>query len=179
MRDELAGLFEEEGAKYFTKDSWEVRNNYIDVILDRNIMNVQKFQSENFKHDLSDDKKVKAMELLEIQRQAMLMYTSCGWFFSEISGIETVQIMKYAARAMQLAAGFTKKDFESRFTEILSEAKSNIQEYGTGRDIFNNFVKPSIVTPKQIASLWAISSLYEDFEDEDFDDDFEDEDIEK
>ena len=153
-------------AKYFTKDSWEVRNNYIDVILDRNIMNVQKFQSENFKHDLSDDKKVKAMELLEIQRQAMLMYTSCGWFFSEISGIETVQIMKYAARAMQLAAGFTKKDFESRFTEILSEAKSNIQEYGTGRDIFNNFVKPSIVTPKQIASLWAISSLYEDFEDE-------------
>ncbi len=166
LRDELAGLFEEEGAKYFTKDCWEVRNNYIDVILDRNIMNVQKFQSENFKHDLSDDKKVKAMELLEIQRQAMLMYTSCGWFFSEISGIETVQIMKYAARAMQLAAGFTKKDFESRFTEILSEAKSNIQEYGTGRDIFNNFVKPSIVTPKQIASLWAISSLYEDFEDE-------------
>ncbi len=166
LRDELARLFEEEGPKYYNKDCWEVRNNYIEVILDRNIMNVVKFQNENFLADLSDDKKVKGMELLEIQRQAMLMYTSCGWFFSEISGIETVQIMKYAARAMQLAAGFTKKDYESRFTEILSEAKSNIAEYGTGRDIFNNFVKPSIVTPKQIASLWAISSLYEDFEDE-------------
>ena len=129
-------------------------------------MNVLKFQYANFLPNLSDAQKVKAMELLEIQRQAMLMYTSCGWFFSEISGIETVQIMKYAARAMQLAAGFTKKDFESKFTEILSEAKSNITEYGTGKDIFNNFVKPSIVTPKQIASLWAISSLYEDFEDE-------------
>ncbi len=166
LRDELVKLFEEQAPNYFNKDCWEVRNRYIDVILDRNIMNVLKFQNENFRQDLSDAQKVKGMELLEIQRQTMLMYTSCGWFFSEISGIETVQIMKYAARAMQLAARFTRKDFETRFTEILSEAKSNITEYGNGRDIFNNFVKPSIVTGKQIASLWAISSLYQDFEDE-------------
>ena len=166
LRDELAKLFEAEGPKYFNKNCWDVRNNYIDVILDRSSLSVNKFHKENFLPDLSDEDKVKAMELLEIQRQAQLMYTSCGWFFSEISGIETVQIMKYAARAMQLAAVFTKKDFETRFTEILSEAKSNITEYGTGRDIFNNFVKPSIVTTKQVASLWAISSLYQDFEDE-------------
>ena len=166
LRDELAKLFETEGPKYFNKNCWDVRNNYIDVILDRSSLSVNKFHKENFLPDLSDEDKVKAMELLEIQRQAQLMYTSCGWFFSEISGIETVQIMKYAARAMQLAAVFTKKDFETRFTEILSEAKSNITEYGTGRDIFNNFVKPSIVTTKQVASLWAISSLYQDFEDE-------------
>ncbi len=166
LRDELAKIFEAESAKYFNKDCWEVRNNYIEVILDRDLMNVLKFQNENFLPDLSDEKKVKAMELLEIQRQALLMYTSCGWFFSEISGIETVQIMKYAARAMQLAAGFTKKNLEEKFTEILSMARSNISEYGTGRDIFNNFVKPSIVTSKQVASLWAISSIYEDFEDE-------------
>ena len=166
LRDELAKLFETEGPKYFSKNCWDVRNNYIDVILDRSSLSVNKFHKENFLPDLSDEDKVKAMELLEIQRQAQLMYTSCGWFFSEISGIETVQIMKYAARAMQLAAVFTKKDFETRFTEILSEAKSNITEYGTGRDIFNNFVKPSIVTTKQVASLWAISSLYQDFEDE-------------
>ena len=162
LRDELAKLFETEGPKYFSKNCWDVRNNYIDVILDRSSLSVNKFHKENFLPDLSDEDKVKAMELLEIQRQAQLMYTSCGWFFSEISGIETVQIMKYAARAMQLAAVFTKKDFETRFTEILSEAKSNITEYGTGRDIFNNFVKPSIVTTKQVASLWAISSLYQD-----------------
>lgn len=106
------------------------------------------------------------MELLEIQRQAMLMYTSCGWFFSEISGIETVQIMKYAARAMQLAARFTSKNLEEKFLEILSQAKSNIPEFGTGKDIFERFVKPSIITVKQIATLWALSSLYQDFEDE-------------
>ena len=165
LRDELVVLFEQEGAKYFD-NVWDVRNNYINVILDRNEINVKKFQHDNFKPDLSDEQKVHAMELLEIQRQALLMYTSCGWFFSEISGIETVQIMKYAARAMQLASKFTTKNLEEKFLNILAEAKSNIPEHGTGKDIFERFVKPSIVTTKQIASLWALSSLYEDFEDE-------------
>ena len=166
LRDELVKIYETEGPKYYNKDVWEVRNNYISVILDRGSMSVEKFQQENFNPSLSDEDIVKAMELLEIQRQALLMYTSCGWFFSEISGIETVQIMKYAARAMQLASRFSKKDIETKFLEILAGAKSNIQEYGTGRDIFERFVKPSIITMKQIASLWAISSLYQDFEDE-------------
>ena len=165
LRDELIVVFENEGQKYFD-NVWNVRNKYINVILDRNEMNVKKFQQENFKPDLTDDDKVHAMELLEIQRQAMLMYTSCGWFFSEISGIETVQIMKYAARAMQLAARFTSKNLEEKFLVILSQAKSNIPEFGTGKDIFERFVKPSIITVKQIATLWALSSLYQDFEDE-------------
>lgn len=165
LRDELIVVFENEGQKYFD-NVWNVRNKYINVILDRNEMNVKKFQQENFKPDLTDDDKVRAMELLEIQRQAMLMYTSCGWFFSEISGIETVQIMKYAARAMQLASRFTSKNLEEKFLEILSQAKSNIPEFGTGKDIFERFVKPSIITVKQIATLWALSSLYQDFEDE-------------
>lgn len=165
LRDELIVVFENEGQKYFD-NVWNARNKYINVILDRNEMNVKKFQQENFKPDLTDDDKVHAMELLEIQRQAMLMYTSCGWFFSEISGIETVQIMKYAARAMQLASRFTSKNLEEKFLEILSQAKSNIPEFGTGKDIFERFVKPSIITVKQIATLWALSSLYQDFEDE-------------
>jgi alpha-amylase/alpha-mannosidase (GH57 family) len=166
LRDELIEIFEKEGAKYFIQDVWNVRNDYIDVILDRNEMNVKKFQHAHFVPDLSDEDKVKAMELLEIQRQTLLMYTSCGWFFSEISGIETVQIMKYAARAMQLATKFSDKNLEEKFLEILSEAKSNIPEHGTGKDIFERFVRPSVVTSKQIASLWALSSLYQDFEDE-------------
>ena len=166
LRDELVNIYEEHGKKYFNNDVWEVRNKYVDVILDRGDMNVRKFQQENFLPNLSDEDKVRAMELLEIQRQSMLMYTSCGWFFSEISGIETVQIMKYAARAMQLAAKFTDKNIEEHFLNILAEAKSNIPEHGTGKDIFERFVKPSIVAAKQIASLWALSSLYQDFEDE-------------
>lgn len=166
LRDELVKIFEAEGPKYFTDDVWQVRNRYIDVIFDRNELNVKAFQNANFKPELSDNERVKAMELLEIQRQTMLMYTSCGWFFSEISGIETVQIMKYAARAIQLAARFTDKNFEDNFKNILAEAKSNLNEYGTGKDIYERFVKPSVITVKQIAALWALTSLYQDFEDE-------------
>lgn len=165
LRDELVTIFEKE-CKNYLKDCWDTRNKYIDVILDRSELTIKKFQKENFLPDLSEEQRVKALELLEMQRQAMLMYTSCGWFFSEISGIEATQILKYAARAMQLAVNFSKKDLEKRFLEILSEAKSNFAEFGNGKDIFEKFVKPSIVTSKQIASLWAVSSLYRDFDDE-------------
>ena len=166
LRDELSVIFEEEGKKYFKYDCWEVRNKYIDVILNRAERVVKKFQNENFISGLNETEKVRAMELLEIQRQAMLMYTSCGWFFSEISGIETTQIMKYAARAMQLAANFTNKNLETKFLEILDNAQSNFKEYGSGKDIYERFVKPSVVTSRQIAALWAITSLYKDFDDE-------------
>ena len=165
LRDELVKIFEKEGKKYF-QNVWDARNNYISVILDRSRISVENFQKENFLPDLTYEDKVKAMELLEIQRQTLLMYTSCGWFFSEISGIETVQIMKYAARAMQLATGFSNNNFEEKFLEILSEAKSNLPEHGSGRDVFEKFVRPSIVSMRQIACLWAISSMYQDFEDE-------------
>ena len=165
LRDEMTVLYHKQGKKFF-KDPQEARENYISVIMDRSDISVKNYQEEYFLEDLTDEQKVKAMELLEIQRQAMLMYTSCGWFFSEISGIETVQIMKYAARVMQLAKSFMKKDLETPFLEILNEAKSNIPEFGTGKDVYEKFVKPSIVTSKQIVSLWAISSLYTDIEDE-------------
>ena len=165
LRDEMTTLYHKQGKKFF-KNPQETRDNYISVIMDRSDISVKNFQDEYFLDDLTDELKVKAMELLEIQRQAMLMYTSCGWFFSEISGIETVQIMKYAARVMQLAKSFMKKDLETPFLEILNEAKSNIPEFGTGKDVYEKFVKPSIVTSKQIVSLWAISSLYTDIEDE-------------
>lgn len=163
LRDELVKIFEKEGQKYFG-DVWTVRNNYIQVILDRSRLSVEKFQKDNFKPNLTDDDKVRAMELLEIQRQTMLMYTSCGWFFSEISGIEPVQILKYAARAMQLATKFCNKNIEKNFLDKLSEAKSNIPEQGNGKDIYERYVRPSIVTMKQMACLWAISSIYQDFE---------------
>lgn len=166
LRDKLAILFEEEGKKYFTVDPWEVRNSYINVILDRNDLNARHFLKKVTRQGLTEEEQVSAMKLLEIQRHTLLMYTSCGWFFADISGIETTQIMKYAARAMQLAAHFTDYDYEKEFVEILSQAESNIKELGTGKDIYNKFVKPAVVSVRQIVSLWAISSLYEDFGDE-------------
>ena len=165
LRDETVAIYNKNAKKYFSNPE-DARNNYINVILDRSSINVKNFQEEYFLKDLEEEQKVMAMELLEIQREAMLMYTSCGWFFSEISGIETVQIMKYAARVMQLAKSFTKKDLETPFLEILKDAKSNIPEFGNGKEIYEKFVRPSIVTTKQLVCLWAISSLYQEIDDE-------------
>lgn len=165
LRDQLAEIYEKHAGKFF-KDPWGARNKYIDVILDRNESSIERFFKCQAVKTLSHAEKVEAIKLLEMQRQAMLMYTSCGWFFSELSGIETVQIMKYAARAMQIAEEFSERDIEEKFLFILSQAISNIPGYGTGRDIYLKWVKPSIVSIKQVVSHWAISSLYEDYEDE-------------
>lgn len=159
LRDKLVDLTQKEGEKYF-HDVWQARNNYINVILDRS--HIGEFLKENTKN-LSEKEEIKALKLMEIQRQAMLMYTSCGWFFNEISGIETVQIMKYAARAMQLAKDFSDENLEEEFLEILKEAKSNIPGYGNGKDIWDNYVKPAVVDFKQIASVWGVTSIYRDY----------------
>lgn len=163
LRDELIKIFEENAQEYF-KDVWKARNEYIDVVLDRCKTSISKFIDSNQKYKLEKPEIVKALKLMEIQRHSMLMYTSCGWFFSEISGIETTQIMKYAARAMQLAKSFTSKDLESDFLQILSKAKSNILGYGNGKNVYEMFVKPSIVSIKQLAALWAISSMHNSYE---------------
>lgn len=159
LRDELIKLCSAEGAKYY-KDFWDARNKYIDVILDRSEENVNKFLKENCISSFKMKDKTNALKLMEIQRFCMLMYTSCGWFFAEISGIETVQIMKYAARAIQLAGAFTKTNYEEKFTNILAKAKSNIEEYDNGKKIYEKFVKPSVVCIEHIVCHWAISSLY-------------------
>ena len=164
IRDEMIKIFEENASIYF-KDAWAARNDYIDVILDRCKTKISAFFEKHQNYKLEKQDIVKALKLMEMQRQAMLMYTSCGWFFSEISGIETTQIMKYAARAMQLAKTFSQKDLESDFVKILSKAQSNIHGFGTGKDVYERFVKPSVVSIKQIGALWAISSMHSDFED--------------
>ena len=102
LRDTLSPHFEQHASQYLN-DPWDARNNYIDVILDRSKENIDAFLPEHSKKQLTVEEKRRVMKLLEMQRHAMLMYTSCGWFFDEISGIETVQVMMYAARAMQLA----------------------------------------------------------------------------
>jgi hypothetical protein len=77
-----------------------------------------------------------ALKLLEMQKFSMLMFTSCGWFFSDISGIETIQILEYAARAIELAKEVSGVDLEAEFLERLSEAKSNLNKYADGKDLY-------------------------------------------
>ncbi len=163
LRDELIKLCSIQGTKYYN-DFWEARNNYIDVILDRSPKSYEEFFKHNAKKQLSATEKVKAIKLMEIQRFTQLMYTSCGWFFADISGIETVQILKYAYRALELASEFAKANYEKTFLSILQKAKSNIIEFGNGKDIYNKWVKPSAVGFDKITAQWAIESSFKEDE---------------
>ena len=85
------------------------------------------------------------LKLLELQRHSMLMYTSCGWFFNDISGIETEQILLYAGKAIQLAEELSGTALEAPFLKLLELAKSNIPEKGNGALIYNNVIKEATI----------------------------------
>jgi len=162
LRDELA-LFYEQQAAPLLKDAWGTRDEYIQVVLNRAEENALAFLGNHANHALSEEEQVAALKLLEMQRHAMLMYTSCGWFFDELSGLETVQVMQYAGRAIRLAQELGAKCIESGFTERLAAAKSNLPEHTDGRQIYEKWVKPAFVSTDQLAGHYAISSLFEPF----------------
>src|SRR5208283_437642 len=105
--------------------------------------------------------KIRALSLLEMQRHAMLMYTSCGWFFDELSGIETVQVIMYAGRALQLAQRLIPDHYEESFRELLQSAKSNLPEYGDGAQVFDRWVKPAQVDLLAVTAHYAIASMFQ------------------
>lgn len=158
LRDTLADIFEQEGRKLF-KDPWQARNEYINVILKRNDETVKKFIKSNAVVDVDINK---ALRLMELQRHAMLMYTSCGWFFDEISGIETVQVMQYACRAIQLSRQLTEQDLEGEFLAKLEAAPSNLPQYGTGATVYRKLVLPSKTNLSRVGMHYAVSSIFED-----------------
>lgn len=165
LRDELAGKYETVAAE-FLKDPWAARDEYIRVILDRSPENIRSFFEQHRTRELDHEDTVRVLKLLELQRHAMLMYTSCGWFFDELSGIETVQVIQYAGRAVQLARDVLGDDIEERFLENLGKAKSNIARHGDGRRIYDKFVRPAVVDLPRVVAHYAVSSLFEEYEQE-------------
>ncbi len=164
LRDETSTLFENKGKEIFG-DPWKARNNYIDVLLDRTDSTLERFIELNTSEMETEDVPV-AMVLMELQRHSMLMYTSCGWFFDDISGIEAVQILRYAGRVVQLAKNISTKDLEGEFLERLSGGASNVASKGTGADIYTKSVKPHVVSFNKVCAHFAISSLFEDYPEE-------------
>jgi alpha-amylase/alpha-mannosidase (GH57 family) len=161
LRDKLAPKFEET-ADHFLKDPWAARDDYIELVLNRSPENVREFLSRHATREPDESERITILKLLELQRQAMLMYTSCGWYFDELSGIETVQAIQYAGRAVQLA-GELFGGIEPQFLERLEMAKSNIPMHGDGRRIYDKFVRPAMVDLTRVAAHFAIGSLFEDY----------------
>jgi alpha-amylase/alpha-mannosidase (GH57 family) len=160
LRDTLAPRFEQDAQQYLT-DPWAARNGYIDVLMDRSKENIDAFLDRHAKKPLTDDEKRRVIKLLEMQRHTLLMYTSCGWFFDEISGIETVQVMMYAARAIQLAREIFNLDLEGQYKDILQKAPSNIPAFENGAKIYSIFIEPAIVDFAKISAQNTIMTLFD------------------
>jgi alpha-amylase/alpha-mannosidase (GH57 family) len=178
LRDDLTPRFEQKAATLL-KDPWLARNDYVDVVLERTPENQERFFEKHARASStpainppgveallgpnSAEDKVTILKLMELQRHAMLMYTSCGWFFDELSGIETVQVIMYAARAVQLAQELFGDHIEENFLEKLALARGNIAEHGTGADIYRNWVKPAAIDLLKVGAHYVISSLFDPY----------------
>jgi len=147
-------------------DLWSARDAYIDIVLDRSPGSVARFFDRQAKRPITAEERMILLELLEMERHAQLMYTSCGWFFDEISGIETLQVIAYAGRVLQLAGklfGPAGAALEDRFLEILSHAKSNLPEMGDGAKIYRRFVTGLRIGLEQVGAHYAISSIFRNY----------------
>ncbi|MHB1699966.1 MAG: DUF3536 domain-containing protein [Acidobacteriaceae bacterium] len=168
LRDTTTPLAEKMAEGLF-KNLWAARDAYIKVILDRSTTSQDAFFAAHATHVLSAEERIAALKLMELERQAQLMYTSCGWFFDEVSGIETVQIIAYAARLIQLAAelfGPAGQVLEAEFVGRLAAAKSNLATIGDGAAVYEKYVKPMRIGLEQVGAHYAISSIFRSYPDE-------------
>ena len=162
LRDAMEAAFEKKAISLL-KDPWKARNDYIDILLDRSPENIESFLTRHALHLLDNAEKITVRKLLELQRHAMLMYTSCGWFFDELTGIETLQNLFYAARVLQLIKEIFGYNLEPRFLPLLAQAASNLPEWGDGRSIYDKAIKPSVINLEKVGAHYAMSSLFNDY----------------
>jgi len=162
LRDRLASGFERTAATVL-RDPWAARDEYVELILDRSPEKVRHLLDRHAMGEPGAEERVTLWKLLELQRHAMLMFTSCGWFFDDLSGIETVQVLQYAGRAMQLAREVLDDDPEPEFLERLAAARSNLPTEGDGRQIYERRVKPAMVDLAEVAAHYAVSRLFEEY----------------
>jgi alpha-amylase/alpha-mannosidase (GH57 family) len=158
LRDELNKVYDQEATSMF-KDPWKARDEYINIILKRDDETIRKFMRD---HCTKMVEQSKVLRLMEIQRNALLMYTSCGWFFDEISGIETIQILQYACRAIQLLEQITGATLEEEFIRMLELAPSNVVAYENGANVYKRFVVPSKTNLQRVGMHYAVASLFEE-----------------
>lgn len=137
LRDRAHAVIEEQARGIF-EDPWRARDSYIEVLLHEGSAEAREafFAAElvagargkgGDKAEQQEARK-KALWLMELGRSAMLMYTSCGWFFDDISGIETVQVMRYAARALEMLELLTGEDLEDEMVQRLGKAEGNYRD---------------------------------------------------
>jgi alpha-amylase/alpha-mannosidase (GH57 family) len=158
LKEQVDHLFATRGRECFP-DPWAARDAYVGVVLDRSDASLDAFLRTQGHPDLDETQVRDALRLLEMERDAMSMFTSCGWFFDEISGLEATQCLHYAARAIQLARNF-HRDFEDGFLRVLEQAPSNLPRFRDGRGVWDALIRPAVVDLERILAHHAISLIY-------------------
>ena len=161
LRDETAHIFEDHAAPLL-KHPWTARDHYIDVIQDRSPAAVQAFLQQEAKGPITLQDSIKILKLMEMQRFAQLIYTSCAWFFDEVSGIETIQNLQYAVRTIQLAEDISGKFLEEQFKALLKQAPSNVMT--SGLEVYEVYARPAQVDMLRVSAHFAIVSLFQEAE---------------
>ncbi|MGH7320431.1 MAG: DUF3536 domain-containing protein, partial [Candidatus Rokuibacteriota bacterium] len=165
LRDAVDPLYEARGGTLL-KDPWAARDAYVDVLLDRSPASVEAFLERHALRPLDASDRVQALRCLELQRHRLLMYTSCGWFFDEISGIETVQVLRYAARVLQLARMLGgDPGLATELVRRLAAAPSNIPELRDGAGVWRRHVAPSVTDLARVVAHYAIAGPSEGYGD--------------
>ena len=154
LRDTANEVFERRAGAVL-HDPWAARDAYVDVLL--GATSVDEFVVAHCTGDRDDE--VEALTLLECQRHSLLMYTSCGWFFNDLAGIETLQIMRYAARCLDLLDELGEDAPTERLLDVLAEAESNQVGEGDGRDLWQRHVEPARADAGRVASHLALIEL--------------------
>jgi hypothetical protein len=160
LRDHAAAALDNVGA-LLLRDPWAARDAYISVVLERTPAARDQFLAAHASHALDDTERVRALSLMEMARHAMLMYTSCGWFFDDLAGIETVQCMQYAARVAELIEDVGGVSVEPELVDRLSVASSNAADLGDGRRVWAARVQPARIDPTKVCAHVAVHTLVE------------------
>jgi alpha-amylase/alpha-mannosidase (GH57 family) len=133
LRDKLDSLFEKQGGELL-RDPWAARDDSIELVLE-GATDAETFLERHAGRRLGPDETSRALGLFEMERCAMSMFTSCGWFFEDPSGLETRQVLRYAARAMEIAEELSDDRIEEGFLRRLEAAVSNDPAAGNARRI--------------------------------------------
>ncbi|MGH8904077.1 MAG: DUF3536 domain-containing protein, partial [Egibacteraceae bacterium] len=156
VRDAASAAFEERGGELLT-DPWAARDDSLAVRLGE--LSRPEFLKRHARGHLTDAQQVDLWALLEAQRHAMVMYTSCGWFFADVSGIETRYVLRSAHRVLGLLEEVGVHAPWAEVLAILGEARSNRPEVGTGADVWREHIEPAAVSPARVASHLALIGL--------------------
>jgi len=136
LAERVDGVFSETVSPYF--DPWELRNLSIEHFRSAGHNNKEEYERGlEFlsKHlgSIGEREGASILSALEAERMRMFMYTSCGWFFNDISGVETKQVISFAIRAAELAGNLSDWDIMSDLLTDLEKAEGNSKEYPNAR----------------------------------------------